>query len=327
MFTRREFGKMTLASLPVSAGLAARLDSTVSGVRLGVQTYSYRDLPISGTFMYPGVIAAMTQDGLAECELFAQQVEPPNPATNFWSAADPKTLGSGADGGAYQEELRAKDKKAEIIKAREDLRKWRLETPLDHFRTVRKQFDNAGINVYAYNLSFNDSFTDDEIDRGFQQAKALGVDIITASTTLSVAKRVVPFAEKHKMYVAVHNHANLKDPNEFATPASLKAAVASSNYIKINLDIGHFTAANFDAVSFIRENHDHITNLHIKDRKKNGGQNTEWGQGDTPIKAVLQLLKANKYPIPAYIEYEYPGKVDCVAEVKKCFNFCKAALA
>ena len=325
MFTRREFGKFALAGLPFSAALAARLDSTVGGVRLGVQTYSYRELPMEG--IIDSVIRAMTEDGLAECELFAQQVEPPNPATNFWSAADPKTLGSGADGGPYQQELRAKEKKAEIIKARNELRNWRLETPLDYFRGVRKKFDQAGINVYAYNLSFNDSFTDEEIDRGFQQAKAVGVNIITASTTLSVAKRAGPFAEKHQMYLAVHNHANLKDPNEFATPRSLRAALALSKYIKINLDIGHFAAANFDAVSFIRDNHDQITNLHLKDRKKNGGQNTEWGQGDTPIKPVLQLLKSNKYPIPAYIEYEYPGKADCVQEVKRCFEFAKRALA
>lgn len=247
--------------------------------------------------------------------------------TSFGSAADPKTLGSGADSGPYQDELRAKAKRAEIVKAREDLRKWRLEVPLDHFRNVRKKFDSAGINVHVYNLSFNDSFTDDEIDRGFQLANALGVNIISASTTLPVAKRVAPFAEKHKICLTVHNHANLKDWNEFATPASLKAAVALSKYIKINLDIGHFTAANFDAVSFIRENHGQITNLHLKDRKKNGGENVEWGQGDTPIKAVLQLLKTDKYAIPAYIEYEYPGRDDCIAEVKKCFSFAKRALA
>ena len=325
MYTRRDFSKIVLAGLPAASALAARLHSTVSGVRLGVQTYSFRDLPMDATA--DSVVKAMAQIGLAECELFAQQVEPPNPATNFWSAADPRTLGSGADGGAYQDELKAKTKRAEIVKAREDLRKWRLEVPLDHFRSVRKKFDAAGINVYVYNLSFNDSFTDDEIQRGFEQARALGVNIITASTTLTVAKRVVPFAEKNKMYLAVHNHANLKDPNEFATVASMQAAVAASKFVKINLDIGHFTAANNDAVAFIRENHQSITNLHIKDRKKNGGQNTEWGQGDTPIKAVLQLLKANRYPIPAYIEYEYPGRADCVSEVKKCFDYCKAALA
>ena len=52
-----------------------------------------------------------------------------------------------------------------------------------------------------------------------------------------------------------------------------------------------------------------------------------WGNGDTPIKAVLQLLKSNKYSIPAYIEYEYLGQGTCVAEARKCFAFAKGALA
>ena len=55
---------------------------------------------------------------------------------------------------------------------------------------------------------------------------------------------------------------------------------------------------------------------------------TPLGQGDTNIKGVLEVLKAKKYPIPAMIEYEYgkPG-MDTIAEVKKCFDYCKAALA
>jgi L-ribulose-5-phosphate 3-epimerase UlaE len=52
------------------------------------------------------------------------------------------------------------------------------------------------------------------------------------------------------------------------------------------------------------------------------------GQGDTNIKGVLEVLKTKKYPIPAMIEYEYgkPG-MDTVAEVKKCLEYCKAALS
>jgi sugar phosphate isomerase/epimerase len=117
--------------------------------------------------------------------------------------------------------------------------------------------------------------------------------------------------------------------NEFSTPDDWKTAMAGrSKYIGINLDIGHFTAANFDPVSFIEEHHASIVTLHIKDRKKNHGPNMSFGQGDTDIKGVLLLLKNKKYPIPAMIEYEYgkPG-MDTVAEVKKCFDYCKAALA
>jgi sugar phosphate isomerase/epimerase len=100
----------------------------------------------------------------------------------------------------------------------------------------------------------------------------------------------------------------------------------NSKYIAINLDIGHFTAANFDAVDFLKQHHDHIVTLHIKDRKKNQGDNVPLGEGDTPIKEVLQLLKHERYNIPANIEYEYKGS-DTVAEVKKCFEYCKKALA
>ena len=291
MLTRRDFGKVALGGLPLAAALAAKLDSTVQGVRLGVQTYSYRSLPRED--ILDRVIQAMTETGLAECELFAPQVENPGTAAG----------------------------------TREDLRKWRLEVPLDYFRNIRKRFDTAGIDVHAYNLSFNDTFTDDEIDQGFQQARALGVNIITASTTIPVAKHLVGFAEKYKMFVAMHNHADLHDPNQFATPESFRTALKMSKYFKINLDIGHFTAANFGALEFLRENHANITNLHLKDRKRNGGSNIEWGQGDTPLKPVLLFLRDTKYKIPAYVEYEYAGKGTCVEEVKKCFEYAKSALA
>src|SRR6185295_2058202 len=142
--------------------------------------------------------------------------------------------------------------------SREELRKWRLSVSLDEFRAVRKKFDNAGINLCAYNLSFNDSFTDDEIDRGFEMTKALGVSVITASSTVTSAKRVAPFADRHRMTVAFHGHSNVKDPNQFAKPESFAAALKMSKNFAINLDIGHFTAANYDPVEFIKANHEKI---------------------------------------------------------------------
>ena len=59
---------------------------------------------------------------------------------------------------------------------------------------------------------------------------------------------------------------NISDPNEFATPESFAAAMKMSKYFKVNLDIGHFTAANYDALAYMREHHADITNLHLKDR-------------------------------------------------------------
>ncbi len=198
---------------------------------------------------------------------------------------------------------------------------------MSEIQAVRKKFDDAGIWLFAFNLSFREDFTDEEIDRGFQMAQALGVKVITASSTVSVMPRVVPFAEKHKITVAVHGHSNVKDPNEFATPESFAKAMAMSKYVGVNLDIGHFSAAGFDPVAYIKQHHDRITNVHLKDRKNNDGPNMPFGEGDTPIKQTLQLLKEKKYKIPANIEYEYRGANDAVVEVKKCLDYCKEALA
>ena len=82
-----------------------------------------------------------------------------------------------------------------------------------------------------------------------------------------------------------------------------------------------------EPVEFIQKHHDRITNLHIKDRKRNDGPNVPFGQGDTPITAVLQLLKREHYPIPAFIEYEYQGTGTVTEEVGKCLAYARDALA
>jgi sugar phosphate isomerase/epimerase len=287
MFSRRDFGKMAVAAVPLAAAGAAKINSRFGGVQIGAQSYSFRDRSLDAC------IDALKEVGLGECELWQGHVEP--------------AVERGAEGRAA-------------------LKKWRLETPLEEIKKIRKKFDDAGIELYSFNISFNDGFSDEEIDRGFEISKALGVNVITASSTLTAAKRVAPFADKHKIQVAMHGHDNVKDPNQFATPESFAAALAMSKYFMINLDIGHFLAAGYDPVAYLQEHHARIVDLHIKDRKKDHGEGTPFGEGDTPIKQVLLLLKEKKWKIPANIEYEYKGQ-DAVVEVKKCVQYCKGVLA
>jgi sugar phosphate isomerase/epimerase len=294
--SRRQFGQLALAG---GAATLAWPDALLAAhkVRIGVQSYSFRSLP------FEDALKAMKEIGIAECELWSGHLEPR------------PTMVAGPDGRQRPPEG-----------WRDEVRAWRLTAPVVKFRDVKQSFKDAGVVLQAYNVSFNDSFTDLEIEKGFDQAQALGVKLITASSNLKTVPRLVPFVEKYKITVAMHNHANLKDPNEFATPESFAAAIAQSKYFAINLDIGHFVAANFDPIDYIQKHHKKITNLHLKDRKKDQGDNVPWGEGDTPIKEVLQLLKTNKYDIPVNIEYEYKG-ADPVVEVRKCHEFVKAALA
>jgi sugar phosphate isomerase/epimerase len=170
---------------------------------------------------------------------------------------------------------------------------------------------------------------DEDIEYGFTMAKGLGVKGITTSTTLTMAKRIAPVADKHKLLVGYHGHDATNDPNQTATLESYDTLMAYGKYNGINLDIGHFTAAGYDAVDFIKKHHDRITNLHVKDRKKDHGPNVAvWGTGDTPIKPVMQLMKAEKYPFPANLELEYPipEGSDIVSEAKKCLAYVKSCL-
>ena len=112
-----------------------------------------------------------------------------------------------------------------------------------------------------------------------------------------------------------------------ATPASFTTALAMSPFFRVNLDIGHFTAANFDALAFLREHHDRVTNLHLKDRKRSQGDNVPWGTGDTPIREVLAWLKQRQSPVRAYIEYEYTGEKGAVDEVRACMAYATRALS
>lgn len=284
MLLRRDFTKLALAAT-AAAPAFGKINSVFGGVPLGAQSYSFRDRDVDGA------VAGMKEIGIGFTELYSGHVEP-----------------KVERGPAGQEELK----------------KWRLGVTKEEIGKIKSKFDAAGINIYAFNYSFRDSFSDEEIDRGFVIAKWLGAKYITASSNVTTAKRIAPFAAKHKMIAAMHNHSRIV-ANEFATAENFAEAMKAGDYIGINLDIGHFTAANFDPVPYMKEHHEKIVTIHLKDRKKDQGANVPFGEGDTNIKGVLLQMKANKWKIPAMIEYEYKGG-DTVVEVKKCFEYCKAIL-
>jgi len=147
-------------------------------------------------------------------------------------------------------------------------------------------------------------------------------------TDLKQSQRLGDLGAKHKVYIGYHAHTQ-------ATDTAWDVALGQSPYNSMNLDCGHYIAAGGNntketLLALIEAKHDRITTMHIKDRKSkaNGGVNMQWGQGDTPVKEILNLLKDKKYKIPATIELEYdiPAGSDAVKETKKCFEYAKAAL-
>jgi len=311
MYTRRDFGRITARAIAAGAA-GARLraqDARIGGVRVGAISYCFRSIPrpAGGDYM-DTIIGAFRQTRLTLCELESVRVEP-----------EPAIPGGGRVPAAIT---------PEYTRRREELRQWRLTTPLGRFAEIRQKFQAAGIELFGYVVTFSDDSTDAEIDRAFQFARTLGVGVIgTNQTRVPMGPRLAPVAEKYGIALGWHNHANVDDPTEVGSVESFERLFAMSKQFKANLDIGHFVAGNNDPVAFIRRHHDRISHLHLKDRRRDNGPNQPWGQGDTPVADVLRLLRAEQYPIVAVIEYEHMGRQSAVDEVNACVRFIREALA
>jgi len=308
-YTRREIGKLMIA-VP-AAGLvplelraaAAKPDSKWAGVQVALNVpynFGVRTMPVDE------VIAKTAQLGVSAVELRSQPIE-----LLMGAPATVLEPGRGAD---VQK------------KAAEDLRAWQLKTGAAGATAAKKNFDAAGIAIDVVKFDNIYNFTDPELDYAFALAKAAGARAISCELEVDGAKRVGQFADKHNFMVGYHGHTK--------TPESMfEQAFSFAKHNGANLDIGHYIAGNLgDPVAFIRTHHERITHIHVKDRKKgaNGadGANVPFGQGDTPIKECLQLIRDNKWPIDATIEFEYPvpDGSDRMAEMAKTVDYCRSAL-
>jgi len=348
--SRRDALVLTAGSL--AAGLTGRLSASppdpnkVKGVKIGVQTYSFHDIPNDGANHADRLIANMQRCGLSTCEVWSGHIEATMVLGNHPSAADcpkpevgcaPGKGGSQRNAFAWVFSPRQGEDRARTRRA---IREFLESKPAAFFEGIRRQFEDAGIEVYAYNPYMDPGgrtpdmpTTDAEIDGLFVSAKALGVNAINASVTRTMLNRLIPFAEKHQLIIAPHGHSLVSHVEEFSTRETFTSAMALSKWVGVNLDIGHYTAAGEDPVEFVSSFHDRITNIHLKDRKRNSsstaedGANMPWGQGDTPIGEVLRLIRDKVYNIPCMIEIEHMGTTSAVEEVKIAYDYCKRELA
>ena len=200
------------------------------------------------------------------------------------------------------------------------------------FQAVRRKFDEVGIKVSAYCVNFKPASTDELIERSFRGAGLLGTNVMTASVQKPIVPRLDAYCVKHKVYLGLHNHwygPSFKGDlsQEFDGPEDFEEALKGrSRYMSINLDIGHFSASGHDPVAFIREHHDRIVSLHIKDRNDDPERSyTRFGLGKTPIREVARVLKQVHYKYAANLEFEIEES-DPTEGVRHAFEYFKKAL-
>jgi sugar phosphate isomerase/epimerase len=289
------------------------------GVQIGVITYSFRSMPGDAQ----QILQYIRDSGISAIELMGDAVEayagkPVNPVK-----MPPYIPGQPP---AFTDE-----QKAQLAAYDKQVAEWRSGVSMEKFEEIKKMYNKAGVDIYAFKPNaLGTKNTDAEIEYALRAAKTLGARSVTVElpTDAAHSKRLGDLAAKHKVYIGYHAHTQ-------ATDTAWDTALSQSPYNSMNLDCGHYIAAGGNntketLLALIEAKHDRITSMHIKDRKTkaNGGANMPWGQGDTPLKEILTLLKEKKYAIPATIELEYdiPAGSDAVKGTKNCLAFAKKAL-
>jgi hypothetical protein len=312
LYTRRELGKLALAGVPAAgvlltsdSGIAAgKPNSKWAGVQVGLNVpYSFGNNMMTGD----ETLDRCLQLGVSAVELRSQPVE------QFLGV--PLNLISPRGRGTPPPDPAAQKANAD------ELSKWRAGVPMTKVQDFRKKWEDAGVAIEIVKFDGIYNFPDDVLDYAFNLAKNLGARAISCEIDVPQTKRVGQFADKHKMMVGYHGHT--------ATgPAQWEEAFSFAKYNGANLDIGHFVGGQKTSpVPFLKQHHDRITHIHVKD-KTFDDKNVPFGQGNTPIKEVLQTIRDNKWPIQATIEFEYPVPEgsDRMAEMAKGLDYCKNAL-
>ena len=306
--TRRAFlgGAVTLAAcsiLPqrVRGADAAKPNSVFNGVRIGCITYSYRGEITSAE----DTLEALVQDGLSEVELMD------GPIRSYAG------IGGGGRSGAGQQQAEPTDEQRRV--------------QLSKCAELRKMYNDAGVTIYAWK-QLNPNMSDEEFEYIFNVAEALGcthttLELPAGADAAAQLKRIGDFAMKKKIYAAYHTHTQ-------GSMTVFDQAFAASKGNMANVDLGHWVAGGNKGgtpMDFLTKYHDRTASFHLKDRTtpEHCALNLPWGTGETPIKEILTLVQKNKWKIPASIELEYtvPEGSDAVKEVRKCLEYCRAALA
>ena len=300
-------------------------NSSRNGVRLGVISYSFRELADQSA---EAILQYIKECGVNGVELMGETAE------SFLGSPENKIDNKVFKVLSRKKKITEEERKhlADLILQKEsydkDYEQWRKKVSIADYARLRKMYNDAGVSIYAFkpNYLLSKGNSDANINYAMQAGKFLGASHVTIELPRKPehSLKLGQLAEKNGIYIAYHGH-------EQQNPTWWDTALSQSPYNAINLDLGHYVAAgNPDPMRLIKDKQQHILSMHIKDRKNpaNGKMNMPLGKGDTPVKEALQLMRDQKYTFPATIEYEYktPAGSSIINEIKKSVTYCKDAL-
>ncbi len=289
-------------------------NSKVNGVQLGLTTYSY--LRISHSL--EEVLDYVLQAGVNAVEMRGVLEE---------GLGIPSGPRRGRRGGNLTDAERAEMAK-EAEAASEKQKQWRLSLPMQKYADVRKMYNDAGVDIHIAKFA-PARWSDEELDYAYKAANVLGAYGITDEASVDACKRMGKFAEKHNSLAIYHTHGQFGEPG-----FDIDTLLSYSPSNRLNLDVGHyFGSTGKHPNDIIIKYHDQIPMIHMKDKTGPDhpdmpNRSVPFGDGQTPIADILELLKKEKWPIDVFVELEYriPEDSDPVKEVTKCIDYMRNIL-
>ena len=178
-----------------------------------------------------------------------------------------------------------------------------LDSTPEQIKEVLAKYKAAGIEVYTVGVIYMK--TEAEIDRAFDYAKRVGVNMIVGVPTYDLLSYTEKKVKAYDIKMAIHNHG----PEDKLYPAPDDIYNRISNMDKrmgICLDIGHALRAGSDLPKAVKDFAPRIFDLHIKDANAAApdAKAIEVGRGAIDFKPFLDALRSISYSGKCSMEFE-----------------------
>jgi sugar phosphate isomerase/epimerase len=178
-----------------------------------------------------------------------------------------------------------------------------MESTDAEIAAFHKQLADANIKGYAVGPVYTK--TQDAIDKAFEYARRVGVDMIVGIPRIEDLSYLDAMVKEYNIRFAIHNHGpeDKLYPNATVIMGHIKDL---DERIGMCFDIGHNMRDGHDPVADIKKYKSRIFDLHLKNvsAAEADGKTVELGRGVIDIPAVVKMLAKTNYEGHLAMEYE-----------------------
>jgi inosose dehydratase len=166
---------------------------------------------------------------------------------------------------------------------------------------VAKLKDN-GVTPYGVGVVYMKS--EAEVDRAFEYAKTVGVNLIVGAPNVDLLPYVEKKVMQYDIRLGIHNHG--PDNPLYSSPDDVWASVRDLDpRMGFCIDIGHTTRLGQDPVALARKYHNRVYDFHVwdTDQPVKAGKCVEAGRGIIDFPAFFKTLRQVGYSGTVSLEY------------------------